>query len=138
MRYSILLLLAFVGSKWDSPPWLITPRHLVMYLSCTFLTCFFMFRPMILLAIGVAIPGEHAYTCLETGAPSCHAAAVGTAGVYLVHPVYIAGVFTLYYELSDLRLNSYVKIVPIFPKVQYVWGQDVDRFLKLGNFASTT
>jgi len=22
--------------------------------------------------------------------------------------------------------------------VQYVWGQDVDRFLKLGNFASTT
>ena len=22
--------------------------------------------------------------------------------------------------------------------LQYVWGQDVDRFLKLGNFASTT
>jgi hypothetical protein len=22
--------------------------------------------------------------------------------------------------------------------IQYVWGQDVDRFLKLGNFASTT
>jgi len=22
--------------------------------------------------------------------------------------------------------------------VQYVWGQDVDRFIKLGNFASTT
>jgi hypothetical protein len=37
---------------------------------------------MIPLAISVAIPGEHAFTCLETDAPSCHAATVGTAGVF--------------------------------------------------------
>ena len=29
-------------------------------------------------------------------------------------------VFIPYYELSDLRLNSYVQIVPIFPKVPLV------------------
>jgi len=36
---------------------------------------------------------------------------------------------TIWIDSSSSILHFYL---------QYVWGQDVDRFLKLGNFASTT
>jgi hypothetical protein len=46
---------------------------------------------MIPLAIGVAIPGEHArLTHLQTNTLSCHAAALGTADDDLVHHNIIA------------------------------------------------
>jgi hypothetical protein len=36
----------------------------------------------------------------------------------------------IFYTLCRFRTRDHT--------IQYVWGQDVDRFLKLGNFASTT
>ena len=45
-----------------------------------------MLGPMFPLAIGVAILDKHTqHTCLETDTLSCHAAAIGTADVDLVH-----------------------------------------------------
>ena len=55
-------------------------ESLIMKLGSTFLAFFFMLRPMIPLAIGIAIPDEHTrLACLESNALSCLAAAIGTA-----------------------------------------------------------
>jgi hypothetical protein len=58
----------------------------------------------------------------------------------LTSVVDIVGSIRIYRKDIQCLNNFVMDIIIICPEavIQYVWGQDVDRFLKLGNFASTT